>query len=346
MKTRVTFPIFRNTSLLLAWIIVLSVCTLCSAGYADACSVMMKSNQQGTFIGRTSDFFGPLQTKLEIIPRGFKEHDSITNFSWKVKYGTVGIIDFNLLYDGINEKGLSAHILLQEDCKLPPLVPNKQTISFSWAKYILTTCADVKEAVANLQNYQVKFDAIVYEGKEVPGMLPHLAVFDPSGDAAIIEFNDGKVQVFHGPQYNVMTNAPKLPDQLANLEKVRSDKIQFSIAQLPGGADAKARFVRATFNMEKMPEPASATQAVIFMEEAINNIAVPAYDDKTNPDSPFLSDAWETRWRVVYDLKNMHMFFDYDQTGKKVYLKIEDALFEGKTIKYIDPTKTKSPFEL
>ena len=40
---------------------------------ADACSVMMKTNKQGVFVGRSSDFFLPLKTRLEVIPAGYKD---------------------------------------------------------------------------------------------------------------------------------------------------------------------------------------------------------------------------------------------------------------------------------
>ncbi len=340
---RLIFYVSKNTLMMLALMIVVSVCVLCFVRYADACSVMMKTNKQGTFVGRTSDFFGPLKTRLEIIPVGYMDQDPVTKLSWKVKYGVVGVNDFNILYEGINQKGLTAHILLQEDGKLPAPVPDKKAISVSWAEYILTTCATVKEAVDQLQTYQTKPGDTIYQGKSLDFMIPHLAIFDASGDASIIEFNNGKMEVFHGPQYNVLTNAPNMHEQLDNLAKVRDGKTLFSIGHLPGGADAKNRFVRATFNMENMPEPENALQGVIFMEEAVHNIAVPAYVDPVHHDSITLSDAWETRWHVVYDVKNLRMYFDNNQIGKRILLDIKKNVnFKGKAIEYIDPAKTKS----
>jgi len=214
----------------------------------------------------------------------------------------------------------------------------------SWIKYVLATCANVNEVVSSLNSYQIKLTEIEYQGQKVSNPS-HFAVCDASGDAAIIEFNNGKLDVYHGPQYNVMTNEPKYTDQIANLSAIKKAGKQYSVEQLPGGANAMNRFVRISFNMENMPEPKSVSQAIAYMEEAVDNILVPTFDEKKNPVSP-LSDAWEARYRVVYDLKNMNMYFDQDETGKRIYLKINNVDFGAKSLKYLDPANLKSSYAL
>lgn len=307
----------------------------------------MKTNSQGTFVGRTADFFGPLNTKIEIIPIGLQMHDPNTQFSWKVRYGTVGVDAIGILAEGMNQKGLTAHVLLQEDAKMPELLPGNNKISTNyWLAYVLTTSASVKEAIDNLKSYQVENISVSYDGQVVPGIFLHVAVFDPSGNAALIEFNNGKLEVFEGPQYNVLTNAPNLHEQLANLAKVENANSQYSISELPGGAESKNRFVRATFNMANMAEPKSSLGGVINMNKAVLDIFVPAYADKVTAASAMLTDAWETRWHLIYDLKKKHMFFMNDDTGHRLNLDINKVNFRGKRIKYIDPEKTKFDFTI
>jgi choloylglycine hydrolase len=326
----------------------LSIFIVSCCGYADACSLMMKTNSQGTFVGRTLEWWGPVQTRLAVIPRGFKDHDIGDHITWTVRYGTVAIEDdekYCYSGEGINEKGLTAHLLTQGDSVMPALVLNKQTVNaMSWAKYVLTTCATVNEVVDGLRNYQFMPMEAMYQGHKVTNPS-HFAVNDASGDAAIIEFNDGKLDVFHGPQYNVMTNEPKYTEQLANLAKVRSEKKQYSVEQLPGGANPMNRFIRISFNMANMPEPKTTSQAIVFMEEAIDNVLVPTFDEKKNPVSP-LSDAWEARYRVVYDLKNLNVYFDQDETGKRIYLRLKDLDFTAGKLKYISPAEHKSTYDL
>jgi choloylglycine hydrolase len=309
---------------------------------------MMKTNSQGTFVGRTLEWWGPVSTRLVVIPRGFKDHDIGDHITWTVKYGTVAIEDddkYSYSGEGINEKGLTAHLLTQGDSIMPALVPNKPTVNaMSWVKYVLATCSNVNEVVDGLRNYQITPMEATYQGQHVTNPS-HFAVNDASGDAAIIEFNDGKLDVFHGPQYNVMTNEPRYTEQLANLAKVRSEKKQYSVEQLPGGANPMNRFVRNSFNMENMREPKTASEAVVFMEAAIDNVLVPTFDEKKNPVSP-LSDAWEARYRVVYDLRNLNMYFDQDETGKRIYLKLKDVDFTSAKLKYINPADHKSTYDL
>jgi choloylglycine hydrolase len=336
-KCALTFP------LLLIFIVLLFDPTF-------ACSTLMKTNCQGTFVGRTADYFLPLNPRIAIYPRNYKDHDEFNYLHWISKYGTVIIEDKNFKgggFDGINEKGVNARFLMQAGNKLPPLNSKKPKIfAGSWIRYVLGTCASVNEVLANLRDHQLVFgDLGLRRNGQKVDMPVHMAVADASGDAAIIEYNHGVMQVFHGAQYNVMTNEPSLPEQLATLEKVKKDQKDYTVEFLSGGANSVRRFIRIAFNLESMPEPKNAAQAVAYMEKAINSIAVPAFDDKKSNFSP-LNDAWETRWRVVYDLKNLNMYFDDDDFGKKVYLKISKLNFWDKNVKYIYPGKNKSIYSL
>lgn len=314
---------------------------------ADACSVMMKTNGQGTFVGRTTDFFGPVKSRLVVIPASLTMRDPVTGYGWKGKYGVVAIEVLGGLGDGVNEKGLSAHVLLQEDASFPDAASDERSLSpYSAVSYVLTSAASVKEAVALVQAMRFVNVSMEYQGQSIPGTYPHMALFDASGGAAIVEFNGGKLDVFEGPRYTVMTNAPNLHEQLANLEKVRAEKRQYRISELPGGADSKNRFVRATFAMENMPEPSSALQAVIYMNQAVNDVAVPAYVEPSHPASVLLSDAWETRWRVVHDLKNRRMYFSDDQTGKRINLDLRKVDFRGKKVRFIEVEEGKSDYRM
>jgi len=315
---------------------------------AWGCSLMMKSNKQGIFVGRTTEWWGPLKTRIALIPRGFKDHDRFGSLNWTNKYGVIAIEDdekFGYSGEGINEQGLNVHLLYQDDSRMPEPQPGLPEIStVAWTKYILATYGSVKEVVTGLKNYRIKMVDFPYQGKKVK--VPcHFAVNDASGDAAVIEFNGGKMQVFHGPQYNVMTNEPNYPRQLANLAQFKKEKKQYSVEDLPGGAKPSNRFVRISFNLDNLPQPKDPVEAVAYMEQVIDSVLVPAYDDKKHPFSP-QSDSWAARWRVVYDLSRMNMYFDQEETGKSIYLKIKDLDFTGSEIKYLKLSDYKSAYEL
>ena len=94
-----------------------------------------------------------------------------------------------------------------------------------------------------------------------------------------------------------------------------------------------------------MPQPDSSTKAVAYMEEALDALTVPAFDEKKHPNS-ILSDAWEGRWRIVYDLKNLNLYFNETESGKKVYLKINTLDFSSKAVKFIEVKNIKSDYSL
>ena len=315
------------------------------------------------------EWFGPINPKIAIYPRNYSDNDSRSTRKRVSKYGVVTIEDSEsngqvVVTDGINEKGLTAHILVQEDAIMPAPEKGKPTVDFViWVRYVLANNATVSQALEDLKNYQIVVREAEYNGRKIE-VPQHYALMDASGDSAIIEFNNGKMEIFHGPAYNVMTNAPNLPSQLKHLQKIKSAKRLYSIANLPGGADAMNRFVRGSFYLETMPAADTATRAVAYMEEAIDAMSVPAYDlakvprgtlDKvhdhlaslvTGLPPAMLADAWEGRWRVIYDLKNMNLYFTETNSGRKVYLELEALDYSGERVRIIDIGTIRSDYDL
>ncbi len=350
-------------------ILLSAIFAVTTSGLTYACALIMSTSDQGTLIGRTMEWFGPIKPKIAIYPRNYPGSDAKSSLKWVSKYGVLTIEDSEsngniVITEGINEKGLTAHILVQEDARMPGHAQNKPDVDFLvWVRYVLETNATVSEAIADLKNYQIRLREGDYNGVTVK-IAQHYALMDATGDAAVIEFNQGKLEVFHGAQYNVLTNAPNLPEQLKNLKKIRSEKKQYSVAHLPGGADAMNRFVRGSFYMETMPRPDTSARAVAYMEEAIDAMSVPPFDTSKEPkrllDSltdhlaslvtglppSMLDDAWEARWRVVYDLRKMNVYFTETYSGRKVYLRLNEMDFSGDKVNYIDIQDVKSDFDL
>ena len=353
-----------------------AICLICAfvvaasaPGTLSACALMMSTTRHGTFVGRTMEWFGPIKPKIAIYPRNFSDGDSRSSKKWVSKFGVVTIDDSEsngqvVVTDGINEKGLTAHVLVQEDAIMPTPDNHKSSVDFAiWVRYVLANNASVAEALKDLESYQIVLREAEYNGLKIK-VAQHYALMDASGDSAIIEFNNGKMDVFHGPQYNVMTNAPNLPSQLKHLQNIKSAKRLYSVANLPGGADAMNRFVRGSFYLETMPRADSPARAAAYMEEAIDAMSVPAFDlDKvprgaldafhdqlasrlTGLPPAMLADAWEGRWRVVYDLKNMNLYFTETDTGAKVYLRLNGLDYSAETVRIIDLKNVKSDFDL
>lgn len=188
----------------------------------------------------------------------------------------------------------------------------KPPLSISvWAQYVLDNFATVAEAVDSLQ--QEPF-AIV--APTLNGMVAqlHLSISDPTGDSAIFEYVDGKLQIHDGKEFQVMTNEPPFDKQLA-LNAYWQD-VGGNVF-LPGTIKPEDRFVRTSFFINaipkradpafinSVPEQSYANQAVISVAGVMRGVSVPL-----SIAEPGETWAAGTIWRTVSDQKNLVYFFD------------------------------------
>ena len=203
--------------------------------------------------------------------------------------------------DGINEKGLVANALYLVESDYGKAVAGRPTISIAcWAQYLLDTFATVDEAVAALAKEPFTVVAPMLPNG-VPG-VGHIAISDPSGDSAILEYVKGKLVIHHGRQYQVMTNSPTFDEQLAlngYWEQIGG------LTMLPGTNRASDRFVRASFYIKSLPQVEDRARAIASVFSTIRAVSVPL--GFSTPDKPNIA---STIWRTVYDQKDKVMYFD------------------------------------
>lgn len=174
---------------------------------AEACSrVLWNTNGKAVVCGRTMDWEHPWNDYLFIFPRGQKLDGGVGKESaeWTSKYGSVccSIIPYAKKYgfdlndgvaDGMNEKGLAAHLLYLETSSYPKASDQPAVSYLRWVRYLLDNCKDVDEAVVAMR--KIRIAPVKMSGK-VFGV--HVAVEDPTGDSAIFEFIDGNLVIHHG----------------------------------------------------------------------------------------------------------------------------------------------------
>ncbi|MBD1228082.1 linear amide C-N hydrolase [Xenorhabdus griffiniae] len=223
---------------------------------------------------RTLDFFGPVDPALIITPRGVARHGGHAKNAaqWKTQYGSV-VIYANGIFpmDGMNEKGLAAHTLFymngkqeQQDNQDKPVIESR-----AWVSYILDNYTSVTQVVSAIRQ-DVRLVA-VHLPIDYASDTKHIAIEDLSGDSAIIEIDDGKVNIYHDQNYRVMTNPPSYDQQLKNLSKFHHVKRE----ELPGGLQADVRLVRASYYLKHIPQPDNKNQAEGFILSVINNVSYP-----------------------------------------------------------------------
>ena len=119
---------------------------------------------------------------------------------WTSKFGCAAMVSFDGgATDGLNEKGLAAHLLVLDETELE--APDNRMVlpDTHWAQYILDNFATVNEVVEAHRGGQFRIAAAWSTDLHYPKHLPtHLAVQDASGNSAIIEYVKGKLAVHHG----------------------------------------------------------------------------------------------------------------------------------------------------
>jgi penicillin V acylase-like amidase (Ntn superfamily) len=267
-------------------------------------------------------------------PRGIKHSGEAgeNSLTWEAKYGSVVVTAFhtNAVSDGINEKGLAVHLLYLSKTTYPDNNKKLPQISNTmWAQYILDNFTTVEEALEGTKDLQIVPTKIHDQTWPI-----HLAMEDQTGDSAIIEFIDGKMHIYHGPQYQVMTNEPAYDIQLANLKRYKGFG---GTLPLPGDPDPLSRFVRAEHFLKTLPIPGNEVEAVAGVLSVMRSVQVPfgAVDTSGNQ----TVDSWVTRWVSVADVTNKIYFFNSTTTPNIVWIDLNKINFAvGSDVLSIDPS--------
>ncbi|WP_308390060.1 linear amide C-N hydrolase [Acidithiobacillus sp. AMEEHan] len=84
----------------------------------------------------------------------------------------------------------------------------------AWAQYFLDNFATVQDALHSLQTHPVCLLSAPIPGTDRFTTL-HLSLSDSSGNSAVLEYIDGKLVIYVGRQYQVLTNDPEYSQPLA-----------------------------------------------------------------------------------------------------------------------------------
>jgi choloylglycine hydrolase len=312
----------------------------------DACTrIFWNTNPDLMIVGRNEDYVTASHPTFVATPRGVKrwgtadESKRSKSISWTVKYGNVAAYANNRFpNDGMNEAGLTARTLYYMDGDanetVAPDSKKKELDEDHWVSFVLDNFATVADAVDAIRN---KVHIVSVVGKKGSGYSyatpKHLAMADATGDSAIVEISKGKVNIFHGPEFQILTNPPSYQAELENAAKYKN----VTQDKLPVSWSAADRFVRSDFFLRHLPKPRKndAATAYGFMYSALATSMMPAglpnpaEDAKiikqlmaalTDPNESYGS---STYFQSISDLTNKHyrfrsliapsdVFFDFD----------------------------------
>jgi choloylglycine hydrolase len=285
------------------------------------------------------DWADSTHPRLMVFPRGQQRDggklgpervvDEAQALRWTSKYGSVVATMYGLgSADGLNERGFAAHMLYFTETDFGPRSGKRPAVQAGlWAQLMLDRAASVKEALALLD----EVDLVMVEAHGYRSTL-HVAIEDPTGDSAIIEYVGGKKKVYHGREHVVMTNDPAYDKQLEFLGKHDFARATRETA-IPGNVNPRDRFVRAAYYRKALPEPANVREAIAGVMAIARNVSVPFGAPYTEPGT-----VYNTEYRTVVDVTNRRYFFEHTMNPSVIWLELDEFdLSPGAPVMQLNP---------
>ena len=246
-----------------------AVLTAVAATIVHGCSRAYYEDAAGHFYtGRTMDWREPTKEKVWAFPQGMKRDGGVGpgSLEWTSKWSSVVTSFYDIAsVDGMNEKGLVGNVLyfVESDYGSQQRHNQKKLSIGAWLQYVLDNFATVPEAVSALQADSINLVAPTLPSGEAAN--GHLAISDAANGSAILEYISGKLVIYHGPQYKVMTNSPSYDQQLALTAYWQGVGGQ---TFLPGTHRAADRFARLSYNLQAVPKVPRPTSSLFLLTGA------------------------------------------------------------------------------
>jgi choloylglycine hydrolase len=301
----------------------------------QACTGIRLIAEDGTVVhARTMEFAIDIHSDVIMVPRGYARTgttpDGKEGLKWKAKYASVGAngVGLPVLFDGLNEKGLAAGTFYFPTSAgyMPYNAADAGKTIAQWevGSWILENFASVEEEKTSIGNIVVP--AVVFDGW---GFAPqaHYIVHDASGKSIVIEYVDGKLNVYDNP-LGVLTNSPPFDWHMTNLRNY----VNFSMSSaapvqlgsvkllptgqgsgmlgLPGDFTPPSRFVRAVAFSQSVFKAKTGYDAVLEAFHVLNEFDIPkgaARDREKDEHGNILADY--TIWTAASDLKAKRYYF-------------------------------------
>lgn len=284
---------------------------------------MLKNDQQVVY-GRNFDFdFGSgfvVNNQRRLMKYALVETEK-NIMTWESKYGSITFNQFGkeFPYGGMNEKGLVIEVLVLSQTKYPE-IDNRKVISLlQWVQYQLDVSSTVAEVIAS--------DRFVRISKENPIGL-HFFVCDSKGNAATIEFLDGKMICHTGNELPIPLITNNTYDEsisyLKNFNILGGDSIVkwdnfYDIDWSQGNTLAVNQiFAIAANQMIKNKENANLINSAF---DVLQSVTVKNH----------------TQWTTVFDMTNKMIYFKNNMHIDIVALDFKDFKFDSdKNTKILD----------
>lgn len=274
-----------------------------------SCTTFVLKNDRSLLFGRNLDWY--TDTGLLIVnPKNIEKTalvDTLENaIRWISKYGSITFnqVGRDFPYGGMNETGLVVENMTLRKTKYPPK-DNRQCIqACQWIQYQLDNCSTIEEVIETN-----KFLRIVDKYS-----LFHFLICDRLGNVAVIEYLDGKM---------VVTTDDHLPVTVLSNSTYEESIIAFNRNENTSSDMSLYKFFTAA-NMIENYSINKVSDDIAYSFEILNSAA-------QKPG---------TKWSIVYDIKNLKVYFKIFGTtlieNRKISLKEGSAKTKIVNLKEFD----------
>ena len=318
---------------------------LLQAPAAQACTTILVTDASGrAYHGRTLEYSSLLPMDMTYFPAGTKVISSTPagnqGLTFDTKYPILGM-SFQVLpsakqvtfAEGINDQGLSLSANWLTGTDSPTVGQDDARILAAsdfgaWVLGNFKSVEEVKQAMTNGQT-EIWVPATKLDPK---APLPlHYAINDKTGNSIVVEFTDGKANVYDNP-VGVMTNGPFFPWHLQNLQNYTFTNVDKNTAQLgkfkfqtqdggsalsalPSAETSQGRFVKAAFYANYVRKAKTPDEAVVTLAHLMNNFDRPydlTVDEAGGTGDGVRSSSTSsevTTWTTLQDLSRNLLYF-------------------------------------
>ena len=282
----------------------LILCILCTSLIPQdiqPCTTFCLDNGVQLLVGKNTDFI-TRECLVFVNKRGVSKiamtdsQKTFTPIRWTSRYGSITFNQWGreFPFSGMNEAGLVVSATGLQQTKYP--TPDKRpTITlWQWIQYQLDNFSLVKEVIQS--DLQLRIPSF----KDNLGF--HYLVIDKEGNCAVVEFLDGVM--VHYTNKNMptiaLTGSNPYSESTAFLYKHIGWGGDLTI---PQGESPLERFVRVAYMLKKYNQK---TSAVIYAFDVLK--AVEQGIEDINGER-IATGTSVTEWSIVYDIKNLHVYF-------------------------------------
>ena len=253
-----------------------------------ACSTFLLNKNGQLVFGRNYDWVtgnGMVMVNARNVKKTSFAPENEKTITWISSCGSITFNQFGkeFPHGGMNEKGLVVELMWLNGTSYPEADDRPALNELQWIQYQLDNFATVDEVLANQSKIRI--------GRQ--GVAPlHYLIADASGNAATIEFIQGKTVIHTGKDLKtpVLTNT------------IYADALKQYESKGRGYDNSNERFAIACKMTKEFQQAKNTQQPVAFAFEVLDKIAQGNY----------------TKWRIVYDITDRKIHFIANGNQRKM----------------------------